>query len=39
MPWCVAAIGAIRNRIPKFHAIIRNVVVDNPVWNPLGANN
>ena len=39
MPWCVAAIGAIRNRIPKFHAIIRNFVPDSPVWNPLGANN
>ena len=39
MPWCVAAIGAIRNRIPKFHAIIRNFIPDNPTWNPLGANN
>ena len=38
MPWCVASIGAIRNRIPKFHAIIRNFVPDSPVWNPLGAN-
>ena len=39
MPWCVAAIGAIRNRIPKFHAIIRNITVDSANWNPLGANN
>ena len=38
MPWCVAAIGALRNRIPKFHAYIKNIVVDNPQWNPLGAN-
>ena len=38
MPWCVASIGAIRNRIPKFHAIIRNFVPDSPVWNPLGSN-
>ncbi len=38
MPWAVASIGAIRNRIPKFHAMIRNVTVDNSVWNPLGAN-
>jgi hypothetical protein len=39
MPWCVASIGAIRNRIPKMHAVIRNFVPDNPAWNPLGANN
>ena len=39
MPWCVASIAAIRNRIPKFHAIIRNFTADNPTWNPLGANN
>lgn len=38
MPWCVASIGAIRNRIPKFHAVIRSFIPDNPVWNPLGAN-
>lgn len=38
MPWAVASIGAIRNRIPKFHGIITNVTPDNPTWNPLGAN-
>lgn len=38
MPWAVAAIGAIRNRIPKFHGIITNYVPDNPVWNPLAPN-
>jgi len=38
MPWAVASIGAIRNRIPKFHGIINNFVPDSPVWNPLGAN-
>jgi hypothetical protein len=38
MPWAVAMIGAIRNRIPKFHGIIQNFTPDNPVWNPLGAN-
>ncbi len=38
MPWAVASIGAIRNRIPKFHGVIRNYVPDNPVFNPLAAN-
>lgn len=38
MPWCVASIGAIRNRIPKFHAVIKNFIPDSPVWNPLGSN-
>ena len=38
MPWCVASIGALRNRIPKFHAVIRNITVDSASWNPLGAN-
>jgi hypothetical protein len=38
MPWAVAMIGAIRNRIPKFHGLIRNVLVDDPSWNPFGAN-
>lgn len=38
MPWAVASIGAIRNRIPKFHGIITNFVPDSPVWNPVGAN-
>lgn len=38
MPWAVASIGAIRNRIPKFHAIVTNFVPDNPIWNPVGAN-
>ena len=38
MPWAVATIGAIRNRIPRFHGEIINFIPDNPVWNPLGAN-
>jgi hypothetical protein len=38
MPWAVCSIGAVRNRIPKFHAEIINYVPDNPLWNPLGAN-
>ena len=38
MPWAVCMIGALRNKVPKFHGIIRNVVPDNPLWNPLGAN-
>lgn len=38
MPWAVCSIGAIRNRIPRFHGIIVNFVPDNPIWNPLGSN-
>lgn len=38
MPWAIAMIGAIRNRIPKFHGMIRNVVVNNPDFNPLATN-
>jgi hypothetical protein len=38
MPWAVAAIGAIRNRIPKFHAIIANFIPDSALWNPAGPN-
>ena len=38
MPWAVCSIGAIRNKIPKFHGLIKNFVPDNPLWNPLGAN-
>jgi hypothetical protein len=38
MPWAVCSIGAVRNRIPKFHALIINYIPDNPLWNPLGAN-
>jgi len=38
MPWAVCSIGAIRNRIPRFNAIITNYVPDNPTWNPLGSN-
>ena len=37
-PWAVCTIGAMRNRIPKFNAIINNYIPDNPIWNPLGAN-
>jgi hypothetical protein len=39
MPWAVAMIGALRVRIPKFHARIKNVVPDEPDWNPLAPNN
>lgn len=38
MPWAVCSIGALRNRIPRFHAEIINYIPDNPTWNPLGAN-
>lgn len=38
MPWAVASIGAIRNRIPKFHAIIVGFVPDSAVWTPYGPN-
>jgi hypothetical protein len=38
MPWAVCSIGAIRNRIPKFHGIIQNFIPDSPVWNTYGAN-
>ena len=38
MPWAVASIGAIRNRIPKFHGVIKNFIPDNPSWNPLQPN-
>ncbi len=38
MPWAVCFIGALRNRIPKFHGMIKNFVPDNPLWNPYGAN-
>jgi hypothetical protein len=38
MPWAVCAICALRNKVPKFHGMIRNFVPDNPLWNPLGAN-
>jgi hypothetical protein len=35
MPWAVAHIGSPRVRIPKYHAIIRNYVPQDPNWNPL----
>lgn len=38
MPWAVATIGAIRNRIPKFHGIIQNYVPDAPNWTPYAPN-
>jgi len=38
MPWAVAMIGAIRLKVPKFHAMIRNYVPTTPDWNPLSAN-
>ena len=39
MPWAVATIGSIRNKIPKFSGLITNITIDNPSWNPLGSNN
>lgn len=39
MPWAIATIGAIRNRIPKFHGVITNFVADSPVWDPLSSSN
>lgn len=38
MPWAVCSIGALRNRIPKFHAVIQNFVPDAATWNSYGAN-
>lgn len=38
MPWAVAHIGAIRNRIPKFHAVITGYVPDSPAWSPYTQN-
>lgn len=38
MPWAVAAIGAVRLKVPKFHGLINNFVPDNPTFNPLTAN-
>lgn len=39
MPWAVTQIGALRNRIPRFHGIIKNFVPDEPNWSPLAPNN
>lgn len=39
MPWAVAAIGAPRVRIPKFHGMITNYVPQKSDFNPLSANN
>lgn len=38
MPWAVAAIGALRVRVPKFHGMITNFIPDNPSFNPLSPN-
>lgn len=38
MPWAVATIGAIRNKIPKFHGMINGYVPTNPSFNPLATN-
>ncbi len=38
MPWAVAHIGAVRNRIPKFHGIIKNFVPLTPTFDPLQPN-
>ena len=37
MPWAVAAIGAVRLKIPKFNGAIVNYVGDNPAFNPLAS--
>ena len=39
MPWAVVHIGAPRVRIPKFHAVITNVVIPTLGFNPLSASN
>lgn len=39
MPWAVTMIGALRNRIPRFHALIHNFVPDQPEFSPLSPNN
>lgn len=39
MPWAVASIGAVRNRIPKFHAIIKNFTPLSPTFASLSPNN
>lgn len=38
MPWAVAAIGAIRLKVAKFHGAITNFVPENADFNPLAAN-
>jgi hypothetical protein len=38
MPWAVASIGAPRMRVPKFHGVIQNYLVENPDWDPLASN-
>lgn len=39
MPWAVASIGAIRNRIPKFSGCIKNFVPLSPTFSPTSSNN
>lgn len=38
MPWVVAMIGAMRVKMPKFHAVIKNYVPMNSRWSPWLAN-
>lgn len=38
MPWAVCMIGSVRLKVPKFHGMIKNVPLDNPVFSPLAAN-
>lgn len=38
MPWAVAAIGAVRLKIAKFHGFIYNYVPENADFNPLASN-
>lgn len=35
MPWAVAHIGAVRNRIPSWHAVLQNVLIDTAGFDPL----
>ena len=38
MPWAVASIGAVRMRVPKFHARIKNYTPVNANWNSQSTN-
>ena len=39
MPWAVASIGSIRVRIPKWHAVIKNITLTTLGFNPLSNTN
>ncbi len=38
MPWAVASIGAVRNRIPKYHGMIKNYIPQNSNFSPFSPN-